>query len=343
MNIGSNWIQDVRARIERRLETLLDEKRSRAEAFLPEATILVETVRDMTLRGGKRVRPALLVAGYQAVANADDLAPIVDASVAAELLQTYLLIHDDWMDGDLTRRGKPTIHVSLADHFGDAHVGASLAVLAGNLASAYAWEALCSSSFGDDRIRAALAAFMEMHEHVVAGQLLDLTGAGSIEVMHMLKTASYTVRGPLRIGAILGGASDEQLHALDGYARAIGIAFQLRDDILGTFGDSSVTGKSAASDLRAGKKTALIDDAMKRASVEDRAEIARAFGRSDASDEDVRAAARALERCGARERVERRSEELLAEALRWMDGAPFTEAGLGLLRSLAPILARRTA
>jgi geranylgeranyl diphosphate synthase, type I len=336
------WLERIRLRIDERLERVLAEREARAAALAPETAVLVESIQDMTLRGGKRVRPALLVAGYCCVTDEPVSDEIIDASVAAELLQTCLLIQDDWMDRDDTRRGRPTVHAALAARYGDEHIGASVAILASTLASAFAWEALCSSGFPDARIRAALAAFYEMHELVAGGQLLDVTGEGSLETMHLLKTASYTVRGPLRIGAILGGATAEQLAALDGFARASGIAFQLRDDLLDSFGDAAATGKPLGSDLRAGRSSALIVDARIHAGPAERAAIDAVFGDPAASAEAVAAAIAALDRCGTRQRAEARIDALLAEALDCLAAAPLTETGTEILKGMAYLLVRRS-
>lgn len=338
---GIQWMVELRRLVDHRLEVLLDGKCETTRRLAPGAECMVEAIRDLTFRGGKRLRPALLVAGYLAVEDAADLAPVLDAAAAAELFQSFLLIHDDWMDQDEARRGGKTVHVMMRERFRDAHVGASIAVLCGNLASAYAWGTLAGVRLPGDRVRRAVQEFLEIQEHVVSGQLLDIIGQGTPELMHLLKTASYTVRGPLRMGAILGGGTSEQVAALDRFADPSGLAFQLRDDLLGTFGDPAETGKSAGNDLRAGKQTALIAAARDRADPGQRTAIEQALGNAGARDDDIAAARAALEACGARSAVEAQIDSLLRQALAALDEAPLRPPVARLLRSIASMLVAR--
>ena len=219
-------------------------------------------------RGGKRFRPALLAASWVACGGGEGDAAepelpqaVLDAGCAWELLQAYFLIHDDWMDGDDTRRGGPSVHVQLAAHHDDAQLGAASAILAGDLACALAHRILLEADAPADVVRAASAAFARVHEEVVLGQAIDLTLAAAdraaVERMHALKTGSYTVRGPLEVGAVIARGSSDAHAALDRYARPLGVAFQLRDDLLGAFGDASATGKPVGGDVRSRKRTAL--------------------------------------------------------------------------------------
>jgi geranylgeranyl diphosphate synthase type I len=345
VNAGPDeWLFAVQSAVERRLERLFAEKTAAAAAIHPSLAALVDVIRDVTLRGGKRLRAALLVAGFRCVAPADDLTAILGAAVAAELLQTFLLIHDDWMDQDEMRRGRPSAHVLLAQKYGDVHTGASAAVLAGDLASSYAWEALASTPFPVERVRLAVRAFWEMEEQVALGQMLDLLSSradGPIETVHLLKTASYSVRGPLRIGALLGNGTDVQLQSLDAYACPLGLAFQLRDDLLGAFGDSSRTGKPVGNDLRAGKRTSLMADALAHADAAGLALLARIADNPGGSAEDIAAAHRLFETCGSRQRIEDRISQAAQESLAALDDAPLDAHGVALLRRLAERVAVR--
>lgn len=337
----SEWLAAVQEAVDKRLRQLFDEKSAGASAIDPALQPLVGAIRDLTLRGGKRLRPALLAAGFRSVSSDDGLGAIIGAAVAAELLQTFLLIHDDWMDQDETRRGGPSVHVMLGNHYGDVHVGASAAVLAGDLAAAYAWEALTSSPFPAERVRLAVRAFWEMEEQVAFGQFLDLVGSRSVDTVSLLKTGSYSVRGPLRIGATLGGGTGAQLDALDRFAHPIGIAFQLRDDLIGAFGNTKQTGKPVGNDLRAGKKTSLVVDAWEHVGEEGRQLLNRAMNKSASTADEVAAATRLLEDCGSRARVESRLRKSVEEALAALDGAPLDHNGIALLRSLTQWIAIR--
>jgi geranylgeranyl diphosphate synthase type I len=271
------------------------------------------------------------------------LADIVHAGAALELLQSYLLIHDDWMDGDDERRGGPSVHAALrARREGNVHLADALAILAGDLACAQSWRLLSRAS-ADGAVRAeAFDVMLRMHEEVIVGQQLDLIGAPDVSRMHQLKTGSYTVRGPLALGAVLGGATEAQREALHRFGSPLGEAFQMRDDLLGAFGDPRETGKPAGNDLRAGKHNALIRAAEERAGEDELAPVRNVLGRADASDGDVRAALDVLERVGARAAVEERLRALVDEALATLEGAPLSEPGVSMLRELAERLTVRT-
>ena len=335
---GDSILPGVRGRVEDRLESFLEDKRTEARKASPQSVELVEAIAALTMRGGKRLRPQVVAAGYLAVKPDGGVETTVDVGAAIEMLQSYLLIHDDWMDQDDERRGGPSVYAALRERHRDEHLGASLAVLAGDLAAAYATELLVAAPYPHGRRADAMLAFLQLQREVFFGQHLDLLATEDVERMYDLKTGSYTVRGPLRLGALLADAQQSQLAALDRIAWPLGIAFQLRDELLGTFGDPSVTGKPAGNDIRSGKLTVLVTRGRSLADDAQRAALDAAFGRPDASDDEVAAAAEALEAAGARRDVERRLEGLLARARDALDGAPLEVAPL---RTLAERLAIR--
>jgi len=338
-----DFIQSLRALIDARLRRYLDAKAIETCELAPSALELTEVVDSLTSRGGKRLRPVLLAAAYRAVQPGGDVERTLEAGAAVELLQSFLLIHDDFMDRDEERRGGPTAHVVLQRaHGGDAHRGASLAVLAGDLASTYAWELLLEAPFAARRDE-ALQCFIRAQKEVYLGQHLDVVGDPDTQRMQQLKTGSYTVRLPLELGALLGDASPAQLGALRSFGEPLGEAFQLRDDLLGTFGDPAVTGKPRGNDLRAGKRTALIAEAEELLSHDDRAVLDRAHGNSKATDEAIDDASRLLVARGVRNRIERRAERLVAAALDALDGAELGGEGRQLLKELAALLTARVA
>lgn len=338
---AGEWIRIVSADIERRIVSFLSEKIERAREQTPASVVLVDMVRDLTTRSAKRIRPILVVAGFEAVRSNADLAPVISASVAAELLQSYMLIHDDWMDQDDMRRGKPTAHVLMTERYRDPHIGASVAILTGNLACAYAWEVLVSSPIGPEMICAAVRAFWEMQEEVVTGQLLDIVGGGDVSDMHRLKTGSYTVSGPLRIGAILSGASEEQHRALREFGLQLGETFQLRDDVLGLYGDPKSTGKPVGNDLRMGKRTALVQEAMRTLDGEQRRRFDQVFNHRSATEDDIESIRRLLEETGVRGRIEQQINEHVESALGALESAPFERRGIEVLKALAMLAAYR--
>jgi geranylgeranyl diphosphate synthase type I len=208
--------------------------------------------------------------------------------------------------------------------------------------SGFAWELIALSPFPEARLREALAAFGQMHFEVVCGQQLDLLGHPDVALVHNLKTGSYTVRGPLRLGALLANAAAEQLAALERFGAPLGLAFQLRDDLLGAFGSAGATGKPVGNDLRAGKRTALLSEARAVLSGEALAAVDAVAGRADASDAAVARATEVLLGSGVRERLERKISALLVEARGALQTAPLSREGSAMLDALATALAMRS-
>ncbi len=308
----ADHVMKVRAELDSRLALSVADAVRGAETLGPAAHAMVEAAGALTMRGGKRVRSALVRAAFEGCGGPTSGSPTLMAEVAFEWLQTYLLIHDDWMDADEVRRGGPSVHVMLRDRFGEAADAGG--ILAGDYACAQAQAALLEVPLSASRIVEAARAFAKIQLDVVMGQTLDLVPTASVPVerVHTLKTATYTVTGPLEIGAILAGASREVREGLARFGTPLGIAFQLRDDLLSLFGDPKTTGKPLWSDIRQGKHTALI------AEVADDPEAQRllpeVLGVRLASDERIATLVSRIEITGARARVEARVAELLRTA-----------------------------
>lgn len=337
----AGWLHGVVDRSNARLQRFFAGKREQARNTSPQALKLVSAVADFTMRGGKRLRPAALHAAYCAIKHGGDVERTLDAAAALEVLQSYFLIQDDWMDNDEERRGGPAVHVALAREYDDAQLGAKLAILASDVASGFAWELIASASFPPARMQEALAAFGRMHFEVVCGQQLDLLEHEDVALVHQLKTGSYTVRGPLLLGALLGDANAEQIQALDRFGTPLGLAFQLRDDLLGAFGQSAVSGKPVGRDIRAGKRTALVSEAQACLNATDRQLFDWVLGNPEATDEALARATAALLESGVRERLETRIGQLLSEAQAALTGAPLEADGVAMLCDLASKLALR--
>jgi geranylgeranyl diphosphate synthase type I len=329
---------EVRHAVDAKLREVLDAALAESAVHGPEVVAPLEALRALALRGGKRLRPVLLAAAFEACGGERFGEAATLAGVAIELLQAYLLVHDDWMDGDEVRRGGPSVHAALRAAWRDVHGGDAGAILAGDLASALAQDVLSALPVPAERIVETMRVFARVQREVITGQLLDLRGAGPVEAMHDLKTGSYTVRGPLAIGAILAGASAEQRAALDRFAGPLGVAFQLRDDLLGTFGDESKTGKPAGSDLRAGKRTALVAEVLASGDVEGQRLLERM--RHEPTDAEVGVLVAHLN-ATARPRVEARLKELLAQAERALAEAPIAARGRAVLEGAVQALGER--
>ncbi len=323
----------VRVALERELSSWLTERQTVAASLHPEVGAVVEALRGLSTRGGKRFRAVLVAVAYEACGGQGGAARTLWAGVSMEVLQAYLLIHDDWMDGDEVRRGGPSVHAALRARFGDVAGGDAAAILAGDFGSALALEALTRVDAPAACLVEAMREFARMQCDVVLGQLLDIRGvvstAREMEQMHALKTASYTARGPLLMGAALAGATADQRAALEAYAAPVGVAFQLRDDLLGVFGNPEKTGKPLGGDLTQGKRSAVVIEAEQDASIQH--ELSGVIGNAGASDAAIAGALEALRGSGVKQRVEARLEVLLAEATDAASRGPFTDLGRSLL------------
>ncbi len=335
------WAVWVKDRVDHRLQLFFAEKRKSAAALSTKGVALVEEIAELTMRGGKRLRPAVLFAGHRAVSPQGDPEVTADAAAALELLQTYLLVHDDWMDQDDVRRGGPSLHAKFRDRHADEHLGASLAIVAGDLAAGFSWELLTAAPFPAARLREGFRIYWAMHEEVMLGQHLDLIGHWDVELTHSLKTASYTVRGPLRLGALLGDAGTEQLEQLDRFGRPLGVAFQLRDDLLDAFGDRRVVDKPTGSDLRGGKLSSLVPEARKLLGEDDRKTLDSVLGNRQATAEQEAEAIGLIQACGARQRVEDRLEQLLRTSREALSNTALSPEGIAMLNELVEMLGHR--
>ncbi|MCU0663097.1 MAG: polyprenyl synthetase family protein [Myxococcota bacterium] len=306
---------------------------------------LFDEVRSLTLRGGKRVRSALLIHGGGLFVPApEQRKAVMDAACALELLQTHFLIHDDVMDGDDSRRGGPAVHTALARRFGSARMGESLGILAGDLAVSFVqW--IVARLEVEESIRQSVAQlFASMQVDVIYGQMLDVIGHLCPEDVALHKTASYTAVGPLCLGATLCGAKKSEVEQLAGLGRDLGIAFQLQDDLIGAFGDPSVTGKPVGSDLRSGKQTFLIIEALREADAVRRREIEAVLGRQDEVTEDeIRKALEVVRSSGAVESVSRRIEELVRSFCDGLANKGYRPEAVAHLVALARFIAARSA
>ncbi len=337
----------VQRATEPRLLRVLGRSQRDAARYGSEVSAMVNAVHSLSTRGGKRLRPALALVG--ALAAVDVVAPaernlLAEVGVSLELLQAYFLIHDDWMDEDDERRGGPTAHVELARTLGGTHLGACSAILAGDLAQSLALAHFASLPIKKSRLSASLCCFAEMQTAAIYGQQLDIVArTPRPELTYELKTASYTVRGPLRLGALLIGGRARTLEALDGFSLPAGVAFQLRDDLIGVFGDPARTGKPQGGDLTSGKNTYLLRRALQTVSKKDESALRRVLGKKNTSRAQMDRALSILVESGARAATERRIAELCEEALLAIASPALTARGRTLLAGALSALSERTA
>lgn len=339
---------DFRARLDAALADLVAEKRrvargeSEGESGDPDRLELIDGIGHLANLGGKRLRPAFVWFTYRAFGGSrtEEALPL---ALATELLHTYLLIHDDVMDHADLRRGEPSAQVRFRDAYrarglaGDAgEFGVSVAILLGDLAQTWAVEQAFGLPIDGARRSELLSAFAGMCEEVIAGQYSELLVAGRrgrpdevredelLRVLQM-KSGRYTAERPIQLGAILAGAPAAATATLCRYGRSVGEAFQLQDDLLGTFGDPERTGKPVEADLKEGKLTFLIHHALAGSAPADRATIAAALGRPDLDETQARQIQRLIEASGARAKVEEMIDLRLLgarDALAGLDLAP---------------------
>lgn len=320
---------------------------ARVTALHPSLAPWADELRDVLAAGGKRLRPALLLLGHEAVGGRD-VDAVLPAALSLELLHTCALLHDDLLDDATTRRGRTTTHVSFArDHteqgwVGDAdRYGAAAAVLVGDLAFVVADELFLDTDVRPERLLAALRVFTTLREEVMAGQALDVHAAAarltSRELALTIATAKsgrYSVARPLQIGALLAGADEARAAALAAAVEPLGQAFQVRDDLLGVFGDADATGKSAAGDLREGKRTLLVAEAMARADEDDRRRLDELLGDPQLGAAGVAEARSILARSGAVEAVRDWVDEAIGQGLAAVDDLDLDPAARATLRAV---------
>lgn len=314
----------------------------------PDTEPLVDSLSAL-ITGGKRLRPAFAYWGYLAGGGKDSDA-IVKACSALEFLQACALIHDDVMDNSDTRRGAPAVHKqfeathALQNWKSDGpRFGSGAAILIGDLALSWADELIFNSGLTTTEIIRANEIYHVMRTELMAGQYLDLLEQvrGEITVERSttvirFKSAKYTIERPLLMGAAIANASAEVMESLSAYGLALGEAFQLRDDLLGVFGDAQTTGKPTGDDLREGKQTMLIAKARELATPAQLKLIESALGNVQLTESEVQQIQQALTDCGAMQVIEDRIGEQFELALQSLTGlAPDVREALTLLAVMA--------
>jgi geranylgeranyl diphosphate synthase, type I len=336
-----------RERLQKALDEFVDEMGERLAPLGPDAALLLEEARRC-VSGGKRFRAAFCWWGYRAVdPDVVDEDALLRACAALEVLHASALVHDDYMDASDTRRGRPATHRAFASAHraaswrGDPdQYGASAAILLGDLLLTWSDELLRRCGLPADRVVAALAAFDHTRSEVITGQFLDVSvqarGRADVDAaMTVLryKSAKYSIERPLHIGALLAGATLEQLAELTAYGLPLGEAFQLRDDLLGVYGDPAATGKPAGDDLVEGKRTVLVALALDSAPAPDAARLDAALGTS-LSEADVAELRRIIDASGAHAQLEQVIDDLVRLSLAKLDASSAQQPARDVLREL---------
>lgn len=346
-----DFVVELAGRVESELAALIDREENRWTSVDESLALPFEELRGLVLGGGKRLRPAFCLLGARAVGGGDTV-DIVRAGAALEMLHAMALFHDDVIDASTTRRGRETTHIRQARRHRDGgwagdpvRFGEGVAILVGDLAHGYADELMSSMP------SSARDVWTRMRTEVNIGQYLDVVGSASRdftnEAAHriaLLKTAKYTVERPLHIGALIAEPTTHPsvLGALSNFGIPLGIAFQMRDDVLGVFGDPSTTGKPAGDDLRESKPTALVAAAFVAADPNQMKVLAR-IGDPSLDGQTVEAIRSVLVETGALATTESRITELTNEALGAIEQLGLADDVKSQFSELAHAVARRSA
>ena len=343
-------LDTIAARVETRIGDLLDDESRRWSALDADLTEPIEALRDLVLAGGKRLRPAFCHWGFVGAGGDPDDPAVVDAGAAFELLQGFALIHDDIMDGSPVRRGAPSVHRRFVEGHLDVgwrgeprRFGEGVAILVGDLAFVYADRLLPDGPPELGRV------WHELRTELNIGQYLDLVGTASANVdrttarrIARYKSGKYTIERPLQVGAALAGRHHDLAEPLSRYGDALGEAFQLRDDVLGVFGDAARTGKPVGDDLREGKPTMLLAVANERATPEQLRLLGR-VGEPDLPADVVGDLQRLLVQSGALAVVEDEITRLADQAVAALPGVPIAAGARRALADLAHFVVGRDA
>ncbi|WP_434741262.1 polyprenyl synthetase family protein [Micromonospora sp. SH-82] len=335
----------LRARVDAELAAFIDRQGPRWPDGAPRG--LFTALHRFVLAGGKRLRPLFCYWGWRG-AGGDDGDEIVVAAAALELFHAFALIHDDILDGSDQRRGEPSVHRLFADLHtrsawrGDPEAyGRNTALLCGDLCAAWADQMFHECGLTVEQVHRGYGTFSLMRTEVIAGEYLDLVsgvGDGSVAsalTVIRMKAARYTVTRPLQIGATLAGADAALLAALADFGDPLGDAFQLRDDVLGVFGDPSLTGKSVLDDLREGKPTVMMALARSSADRVQSGRLRELFGNPELDATGATELRDIIESTGAREKIEQMIRVRTEAALAALETATLRDDARAALAALA--------
>lgn len=353
---NASWDEPwLRTSVSDELQSFLADHENLLTEIAPDTDLVSDALSDF-LQGGKRMRGVLCFWGWRA-AGGGLTGEIAKAAASLEFLQACALIHDDVMDGSDLRRGMPAIHrrfetLHRSNNWSGSAEGFGLAaaILLGDLCLSWADELLFSPDWGAETTRRSKPIYDLMRTELMVGQYLDVLeqarATNDLEAalrVATFKSGKYSVERPLQLGAALAGGSETLIESLGYYGKALGQAFQLRDDLLGVFGEPTATGKPAGDDLREGKRTVLVVLALGSCSETEAVELAAGLGDPDLTQEQILRLRRIIRTSGAHERVEEMIRALHAESVESLQTADVPEDVKKVLKSLADSMAHRDA
>ena len=351
MHAAPQSLLDVAFRVDKRLEALLAVERERWARVDADLVPPIDEIARLVLAGGKRLRPAFCFWGFVGAGGDPTDELVIDAGAALELLHAFALFHDDVMDGSLTRRGEPTTNAKFeASHGANKLAGESrrfgdgVAILVGDLAYVYSDQLMRNAS------PQAWTIWNELRIELNFGQYLDMLGSAmnerrreKAERICRYKSGKYTIERPLHLGALLAAPTrvDELIPVLSTYGLPLGDAFQMRDDVLGAFGDTAITGKPVGDDLREGKPTPLMAIATARANAAQLKEL-QLVGNQDLTAQQIVRVQEVIRETGALDELESVITRLTDEAIAAVQHVPFAQTVRDELITLAEYVSWRT-
>lgn len=313
-------LSDYRQGIDLELKRFFERKIKEASLISKSTANTIKILKEFNLRGGKRARPVLINTGYF-LAGGKNKKEILKASSCVELIHNFFLIHDDIIDRDELRRGKPSLYAFYQKKFNDLHKGISFALIAGDISNVLGYQILAESDFKEKNKARALDILNKMIERTCHGEMLEMflkekkeIKENDIEKVSKYKTAYYSIADPLKLGAVLAGGDDKLLRKIEEFALPIGIAFQIQDDILGIFGSQEKIGKPVCSDIREDQPNLLICKTLTLAKIKDRKKFKNYLGCDKINQKDVCDIRRIIKESGALDYCRRKAKKLVSEA-----------------------------
>jgi geranylgeranyl diphosphate synthase type I len=301
-----------RRKIDAELRTFLKQRRhSHLDLF---TKFVLEELDSFILRDGKRLRPILVLLGHSICSKTDSIPKnIFKAAISIELLHDFLLVHDDIIDESDLRRGSPTLHRLVEKDLDSGRrgkLGKDIALIAGDILFSYSFSAIEESVKEGKKKKEIFKIFNKAITETCIGEIQDIflssksindVSESTVDRFNSVKTTYYTIEAPLKIGAIMADASAKQLEDIEAISKPLGQAFQLKDDLIGLFGDEKEIGKSVTSDVAEGKKTLPIVVAYRKASKAEKDFIRNCLGKNSIGKDDFTKLKKLVERLGAKD------------------------------------------
>ena len=346
------YLQDYVKKTEPLLDSFFRTKEKEAAKISPLSAGMMRTYRQFM--GGKNIRGALVKLGYECFGGQDEKA-ILKASLMITLTHSFLLMHDDVMDQDVLRRGKPTIHVQYSKLHrerykkGEAeHYGLSIAIDLGDIGFTLAHLLLTDTGFSDEIKIRVLKRFNQQILTTAFGQALDVTLEATDKILekdilkiHHYKTANYTITGPLQYGALFAGADERKIKKIEKFGLPIGIAFQLRDDELGLFANEKSLGKPIGSDVREDKNTILHFKALELAKGKEKEFIRKAYGKKNLTKIELERVRRITQETGALAYSQTMAKSLVKKGKKYISQITQEPRLVDTLRKMADFMIER--